>query len=106
MPSYCYEHEGKPCKLGNAFRVEQRLSDAALETCPECGGAVYKVIQPVNIGVPQSDSDLRSKGFTKLVRRDKGVYENVTALDGESRYFHADRPETMPDFNRRHLDGV
>ncbi|MBP5233178.1 MAG: zinc ribbon domain-containing protein [Planctomycetes bacterium] len=106
MPTYCYEHEGAPCKLGQSFHLEQRLGDAPLAVCPECGGAVYKVMQPVNISAPQSDSDLRSKGFTKLVRRDKGVYENVTALDGESRYVHAGRPETMPDFDRRHLDGV
>ena len=106
MPTYCYEHEGEPCKLGKSFHLEQRLGDEPLSVCPECGGEVYKVIQPVNIGVPQSDSDLRSKGFTKLVRRDKGVYENVTALDGESRYVQAGRPETMPDFDRRHLDGI
>ena len=106
MPAYCYEHEGAPCKLGKNFHVEQRLRDAPLRACPECGRPVYKVMQPVNIGVPQSDSDLRAKGFTKLVRRDKGVYENVTALDGESRYVRAGRPETMPDFDRCRLDGV
>ena len=55
----------------------------------------------VNIATPTSDTSLKEKGFAKLVRRDKGVYENVTATDKESRYFYADKPETMPDLKKR-----
>jgi hypothetical protein len=39
-------------------------------------------------------------GFTKLVRRDDGVYENVTARDGDSRYMLRDKPETMPNLKK------
>jgi len=39
-------------------------------------------------------------GFTKLVRRDDGVYENVTARDGESKVMHRDKPETLPDLSK------
>jgi hypothetical protein len=46
-------------------------------------------------------SDLRSLGFTKLVKRDKGVYENVTAIDGEKRYMKADDPSAIPHINRK-----
>lgn len=40
-------------------------------------------------GLP-SDSELAKKGFTKLVRREKGVYENVTAGEGQARIVRAD----------------
>jgi len=39
-------------------------------------------------------------GFTKLVRRDESVYENITARDGESKVMHRDRPETYPKLKR------
>ena len=39
---------------------------------------------------------LKDLGFKKLVRRDKGVYENVTATDKESRYFDANDPSSAP----------
>ncbi len=47
------------------------------------------------------DSELKERGFTKLVRRDVGVYENVTALDKEARYFVAGKPETAPHLNKK-----
>jgi len=65
---------------------------------------VERVLFPVGLSSARGDSELRSMGFTKLVRRDKGVYENVTALDGEKRYVSADDASSMPDFKRRKLD--
>ena len=41
-------------------------------------------------------AELKNLGFKKLVRRDKGVYENVTATDKESRYFDANDPSSAP----------
>ena len=37
-------------------------------------------------------------GFTKLVKRDDGVYENVTRLPGESRYMEKGKADTLPLF--------
>jgi len=34
------------------------------------------------------------------VRRDDGVYENVTARDGESRYVRQGKPETLPNLKK------
>ena len=65
---------------------------------------VERHLFPPAVHTPTGDSQLKSQGFTKLVRRDKGVYENVTALDGEKRYFKADDPSSMPDLKRRNLD--
>ena len=42
---------------------------------------VQKMITPPELSTVKNDSPsrLRELGFTKLVKRDKGVYENVTA---------------------------
>lgn len=47
------------------------------------------------------NSEYRNLGFTKLVKRDNGVYENVTAIDGEKRYMRADDPSSAPHINRK-----
>ena len=39
-------------------------------------------------------------GFTKLVKRDDGVYENVTARDGDSRYVVRDKTDTLPNLKK------
>ena len=97
---YEYEHVETPCNLGRVFEVTQSLEENPLEACPACRGRVRKLISLVGISAPKTNSELRDLGFTKLVRRDDGVYENVTARDGESRYMHKDRPETMPDLSK------
>ena len=38
------------------------------------------------------------------MRRDAGVYENVTALDGESRYFKAGKKATAPHLHKKIRD--
>jgi putative FmdB family regulatory protein len=106
MPVYQYEHsEGaESCPRGKAFTVSQRMADDALEICPDCQGPVERLISSTYVSAPTADTDLRDKGFAKLVKRDKGVYENVTALDGESKIWDANKPGTMPDIKRRISD--
>lgn len=53
---------------------------------------------------PVSDSHLKNLGFTKLVRRDDGVYENVTRSGTESRYVRPGQPETLPHFHKKISD--
>lgn len=65
---------------------------------------VERILFAVGLATPKGDAELKSMGFTKLVKREKGVYENVTALDGEKRYVSADDASSMPDFKRRKLD--
>jgi len=79
MPIYEYEHTETECSLGRVFEITQRMSDAPLTRCPRCGARVRKIISRSNISTPKTNSELRDLGFTKLVRRDDGVYENVTA---------------------------
>ncbi|MBM3334486.1 zinc ribbon domain-containing protein [Candidatus Sumerlaeota bacterium] len=104
MPVYEYEHAGEGCPRGKRFDFYQHIEDERLTTCPECGRPVERVISRVFVSTPMTDSELKSKGFAKLVRRDSGVYENVTALDGESRVWEADKTDTMPDIKRRITD--
>lgn len=102
MPRYEYKHLNEPCeKGGKVFEVIQSIHDEPLTKCPYCSGKVKRIISRVNISVPTSDTRLKEKGFAKLVRRDKGVYENVTALKHEKKIFEANKPETMPDLKKR-----
>lgn len=62
---------------------------------------VQKVISAPAVAIPVADSRLKELGFTKLVRRDQGVFENVTALDHEKRYMKAGDPTSIPDLKKR-----
>ncbi len=42
-----YEYECQAC--GRRFERLQHFSDEPVKTCPDCGGAVQRVIQPVGI---------------------------------------------------------
>ena len=100
MPIYEYEHMTEPCPLGETFEIRQSMMDEPLSCCPDCHAPVRKIISRSNISTPKTNSDLKDLGFTKLVKRDSGVYENVTARGGESRIMHHDRPETYPNLNK------
>jgi putative FmdB family regulatory protein len=100
MPVYEYEHEKKACALGKIFDFRQSLDDKPLSQCPHCRGPVQKIISRINISCPKTNSELRDLGFTKLVKRDDGVYENVTPRHGESRYMERGKPETIPDLSK------
>ncbi len=104
MPTYEYECANPDCPCGGSFRLEQSIHADRLAACPQCGGPVERIIRPAEIRTPTGDTDLRDKGFAKLVRRDKGVYENVTAMNGESRYWDSSKPGTMPDLKKRIRD--
>lgn len=66
------------------------------------GAAVERVIRTAPaVLATESNSELRERGFTKLVRRDDGVYENVTATEGEARYMVRGRRETLPHVHKK-----
>ncbi len=104
MPVYEYEHEGEGCALGRIFELTQSMYSAKFSKCPQCGAPVKRLISLVGISTPKGNSDLKNMGFTKLVRRDKGVYENVTATGNEAKIWDAGKPETMPDLRRKIRD--
>ncbi|MFQ5659402.1 MAG: zinc ribbon domain-containing protein [Gammaproteobacteria bacterium] len=63
---------------------------------------VTKVIRSApGVAVPVFNSELRNKGFTKLVKRDDGLYENVTALDEEKRFMKRGDPTSVPHIHKK-----
>jgi putative FmdB family regulatory protein len=82
MPLYVYEAKdaGKSCaKCRGGFEVTQSINDARLESCPECGAPVFRVIQAPGLGHSKTDLHYRAKraGFHTLKRVSKGEYEKM-----------------------------
>jgi len=80
MPFYEYEAIEGGCELcRERFEVKQAMGDEPLKACPQCGAPVRKLVSKVaTVRNVLSTSNLKDKGFHKLVRKDKGVYEKVT----------------------------
>ena len=80
MPIYCYKAKEKGCPhCEKGFEQLQSMNDAPLKKCPQCGAPVRKVPAKFSGGAPMlSNSNLRNKGFTKLVNKGDGSYEKVT----------------------------
>jgi putative FmdB family regulatory protein len=100
MPIYEYEHLEQPCSLGQIFEIKQSLNDDPLLKCPNCNGTIRKRISRIALNIAKTNSELRDLGFTKLVKRENGVYENVTRRGSENRYMISGKPETLPDFSK------
>ena len=82
MPLYVYEatEPAKGCATcRGGFEVSQRLTDAKLTQCPDCGGAVYRVIQAPGLTHSKTDLHYRAKraGFHTLKKVQKGEYEKL-----------------------------
>ena len=80
MPTYQYrandEHDAcEHCRDG--FDIVQKLNEARLTQCPQCGAPIRKVLSAPAIGRSQAGFDDRAKaaGFSKLKRLGKGEYE-------------------------------
>lgn len=103
MPEYDYRveegHEGcDTCR--NGFTIFQMMKEERLTACPHCGAPIQRLIQLPMIATPRSDTELKDLGFTKLVKRDDGVYENVTRRGSEAKYMERGKPETQPDISK------
>lgn len=86
-----------PRNWGELCYVAQILPGDTSPSAP-----IERVIRSApGIAVVESDRELRDQGFTKLVRRDDGVYENVTAVEGESRFMVRGRKETIPHVHKK-----
>lgn len=78
---------------------------AGLEAGPTPADApVQRLIFPATVSTPVGNSHLKNLGFTKLVRRDQGVYENVTATKDEKRYMVQGDQSSLPDIKRKISD--
>ena len=100
MAIYEYEHIQDVCDLGKRFDMEQSMQDQPLTQCPRCNQPVKKLISLTNISTPKTNSELRDLGFTKLVKLDEGVYENVTVRGGDNKMVYRGKPETLPNLKK------
>jgi len=82
MPIYEYSTTGKGCPHCKAhFDVLQKLTEAALTQCPQCGAAVARVIGAPSVAMGSThmlkESNVAKKGFTQYRRAGNGVYEKT-----------------------------
>ncbi len=83
MPIYEYECE----QCGVRFEKMQRMADAPLTDCPECGGHVHRVMQPVGIIFKGSGfyvTDNKGKSSTGMPPRKKEEEAKPAATRSES----------------------
>jgi predicted nucleic acid-binding Zn ribbon protein len=112
MPVYEYmcRHNGRTLEVFHPIseRVETwgRLCEVAgMEPGDTPAEApVERLLYAPGISTPKTDSELKGMGFTKLVKRDTGVYENVTASGGEKRYMTADDASSLPNLKGKISD--
>lgn len=109
MPVYEYicEANGEVVEVSHKMDVVIRnwgeLCFAAQHSLGETDfeAPVRKRLRATAIALPAGNAALRNAGFTKLVRRDDGVYENVTASGSEARYMKAGERDTLPHLDKK-----
>lgn len=74
MPVYEYQCEN--CRF--RFEKMQRFSDAPLTECPQCGGPIHKIIQPVGV-------IFKGSGFYVTDNRGKSSTTPPTRKDGDGK---------------------
>lgn len=87
MPTYEYQAvnpKGKCATCSERFEVQQAMRDEPLSACPACGKPIRRLVSTFGVSTAVSsktmlsDSNLKSKGFTKLVNEGGGKFRNVT----------------------------
>jgi hypothetical protein len=81
VPTYVYQAKAKGCSLcAQGFEYKQSIKDDPLESCPECGVTVGRIIcapfvqtGPTDKSV-LSDSNLQKHGFQKLINEGDGKF--------------------------------
>lgn len=83
MPTYQYR-----CKAcGHDFEIQQSFSDDALETCPECAGALKKVYGSVGISFKGSGfykNDARTGSKSSSSSKTTSTSDTSTTASSES----------------------
>ena len=62
MPMYVYEAKEpeKGCaKCSKGFEIMQSINDPKLEKCPDCGAAIFRVIQAPGLGHERDSASQR-----------------------------------------------
>ncbi len=109
MPVYDYHCDANGRTVAVRHRVDVELTTWG-EVCyaaqvpmgdTEFLAPVRKLISAPALAIPVGNSRLKDLGFTKLVRRDDGVYENVTRSGDEPRYMRAGDANSVPHLHKK-----
>ena len=102
MPTYQYACQD----CGYRFDIRQRISDDPLTECPECHGAIHRVISPVGIifkgsGFYVTDNKNGSKNYANGNKRDEakngnGAKTENTATNGTNTKATEGKKESTP----------
>ena len=113
MPAYDYYCEANGETIEVVHSIDKKIGFWA-ELCYYAGiplgdtdpeAPVKRVIRTApGVSVPHFNSELKNLGFSKLVKRDDGVYENVTKLDHEKKYMKRGDKSSLPDIKSRIKD--
>jgi predicted nucleic acid-binding Zn ribbon protein len=112
MPSYDYycEVNGRTVQVRHGMNIVLKTWG---EVCyagqvpmgdTEFMAPVRKVLSVPGISLPEGNARLKEVGFTKLVKRDDGIYENVTRTGDEQRYMKAGQPASIPHLHKKISD--
>ena len=113
MPRYDYYCEANKRTVEVIHPISRKLKTwgevcglAEIETGDvPAGTEVSRIITtPPMANAPIGDVGIKDLGFTKLVKRDDGVYENMTRSGTEKRCMRSDDPSSMPHLNKKISD--
>ena len=96
MPRYDYYCAANDTVIEVVHPLRGKLQSWG-QVCERSGHGLGGV--PAN--TPVGNSGLKNLGFTKLVKRDKGVYENVTRSGTEKRYMKSGDISSMPHLHKK-----
>ena len=107
MPRYDYECEKNGWTVEVRHGIHEKLTTWG-EVCERAeidpgdtplNTPVERLISAPSLAFPKGNSELKGMGFTKLVRRSDGNYENVTATGDESRVVKRDDAASIEGLN-------
>jgi hypothetical protein len=110
MPSYTYycEQNGKTVEINHTLKAKLKtwgevcyVGQIPLGDTDPTARCERVITSAPGVAISTFNSELRNAGFTKLVKRDDGIYENVTAIDGEKRYMKSGDKETLPHIHKK-----
>ncbi len=110
MPKYDYYCEANDRTVEVVHSMSTALNDCG-EVCAHAkidigatssDSPVHKVFTtPPMANTPTGDSELKNSGWTKLVKRSDGTYENVTRTGTEKRFLDPKDPASMPHLHKK-----
>ena len=87
-----YEYQCDDCTL--RFEKMQRFSEDPIRTCPNCGGPVHRVIQPVGVifkGSGFYETDYRSDSYKKAAKAERKTARRAAKAAAQAAQRHARR---------------